>query len=279
VSAKFNYASFSWRDMGDAKRGRPGSDLRAYAEARGLAFLDNRPPKGYETILAHREGQIFNVVAGALPGGEAGALLHERLKVGAAGGKPPQGGGWWGVKYSSDLGPRRPDLGSVLDPLDLVHELVDALDPTDLLTTDLSDLLGGGEAAPQDTSFLVPCTLAATRVPGLAQARLPRLRIDRRWRVPPLGFAQRTDLKTAGLRGWHLQTTPGELDPAAVERLLTGPLRQLLEQSKKGFFQLVVAHGAVVVRRNGFLDDQEALDAHANALATAAAAARSIAQV
>jgi hypothetical protein len=273
---EFNSVAFTWRDMGDAKRGRPKSDLSGYAQARGLTFLEKRPPKGYETILPHREGQIFNVVAGTLPGGTPGVMLHERLKVGAAGGKPPQGGGWWGVRYSSDLGPRRPDLGDILDPFDLTHDLIDALDPTDLLTTDLSDFLGGGGAEPQDTSFLVPCTVAATRVPGLAQTQLPRLRIDRRWRLPPLGYEHRADMKDAGLKGWHLQTSPGELDPSG---LLTEPLRTLLEDSGRGYFQLVVADGAVVVRRNGFLDDEGELDSHAQALATVAAAARGLAGV
>jgi hypothetical protein len=273
---KFNYASFGWRDMRDARRGRPKHDLRRYAAARGLSYLDNRPPRGFAGVLPEREGQLFNVLAGRLLGGETGIVCHERLRVPARGGKPPQGGCWWGVKYSPPGG-LRPDLGELLDPLDLTHRLVDALDPTDLLMTDLSDLLGGGRAEPEDDAFLVPCTVAAARVPGIA-SELPPMRIDRRWRVPPHGFEHRVALSSVGLGGWHLQTAPDPLEQSVLERI-DGSLRELLERSRKGFFQLIVAEGAVVVRRNGFLRSDEALDRHIGALATVANAAQRLAEV
>lgn len=277
--ADFNYAAFGWRDILDARRGRPKHDLRAYAEARGLTFLDDHPPTGYETILPNREGQIFNVVAGALPGGRPGVIAHERLRIPAAGGKPPQGGGWWGVSYSSRPGESilRPDLGDILDPLDLTHDLVDALDPTDLLSTDLSDLIGGGRAEPADVAFLVPCTLAASRA---ADVRLgfPGIRIDRRWRVPPPGFDQREELKAHGLDGWHLQAAGGEVGGEWIERLLTPELRALLEGSKKGFLQLIVAGGAIAARRGGFAKEDADLDGLAQALTVFAGAARGVAE-
>jgi hypothetical protein len=203
-------------------------------------------------------------------------VCHERLRVPATGGKPPQGGGWWGVKYSPPRG-LRPDLGELLDPPDLTHRLVDALDPTDLLMTDLSDLLGGGRAEPEDDAFLVPCTVAAARLPDLP-SELPRLRIDRRWRVPPHGFEHRVALKGVGLSGWHLQTAPSPPEHRVLE-LVDGPLGELIAGSRKGFFQLVVDGGAIVVRRNGFLGSDADLDRHTQALATAASAIRHLVEV
>lgn len=277
--ADFNYAAFGWRDILDARRGHPKHDLRAYAEARGLEFAGSRPPRGYETILPSREGQIFNVVAGMLSGGRPGVIAHERLRVPAAGGKPPQGGGWWGVSYSSRPGESvlRPDLGDILDPLDLTHDLVDALDPTDLLSTDLSDLIGGGRAEPADVAFLVPCTVAASRAADV-HLGFAGIRIDRRWRVPPRGFDQREDLKSHGLDGWHLQAAGGEVGGEWIGSLLTPELRRLLEESKKGFLQLIVAGGAVVARRGGFAKEDAELDRLSEALATFATAARGVAE-
>jgi hypothetical protein len=57
-----------------------------------------------------------------------------------------------------------------------------------------------------------------------------------------------------------------------------GPIGALLRERTKGFFQVVVADGAVAVRANGFLSDPAALDAHAEALATVAAHVREIAR-
>src|ERR671920_2495 len=45
------YAALAPADVEDAKRGNPGADLRDYAQARGLEFLDRALPAGFSAAL------------------------------------------------------------------------------------------------------------------------------------------------------------------------------------------------------------------------------------
>jgi hypothetical protein len=271
--AKFNSCAFQFRDVRESRRGRPSSDLHDFARQRGVNHLGDRAPAAFAPYVPGVEGQQFNVLHGGLPGGADGILLHERLRVPALMGKPPQGNAWWAVRYSSTR--TRPDVGDVLDPFDLGGSVVETLDPTDLLMTDLSDVLGGGRSEPHDDWFLVPCTVALTLEP---KARLlPRLRMDRHWRVPPLGFEHRRECKPQGLDGWHVQSSPVALGDELLQSICAGPIGDLLRARTKGFFQIVIADGAIAVRANGFLSDPGELDALAEALGAAAAHVRALA--
>jgi hypothetical protein len=102
-------------------------------------------------------------------------------------------------------------------------------------------------------------------------AELPRLRIDRRPKVPPYGFAT-----TVRVHGWHVGSDAPGFDEAAADALLSSPFGEALDTSVP-FFQLVAARGALLVRRNGFVRSPEELDRHARALATAAGGLRAAA--
>ena len=75
-------ASFAPQDSADAKRGHPEGDLRGYAAQRGLEFLDHATPGGYRAAVPCEEELQFNVLRGALPGGEYGVVAHENLQIG-----------------------------------------------------------------------------------------------------------------------------------------------------------------------------------------------------
>jgi hypothetical protein len=69
--ADFNRVAFSREDVLDAKRGRPDAELRDYAAARGLEFLDHGTPAGYRAALQGSPEMQANVMRGVLSGGQA----------------------------------------------------------------------------------------------------------------------------------------------------------------------------------------------------------------
>lgn len=66
-----------WRDSGDARANRK-PDLQAYAAARGLQWTDRTPVHGIFCVDTFNE-DFFNLSHGPLPGGETGALCHEKV--------------------------------------------------------------------------------------------------------------------------------------------------------------------------------------------------------
>src|SRR3954470_23943843 len=76
-----NRAAFARADVEDSKRGLPALELREYAAARGLEFLDHAPAAGFRTALPCDEERQFNVMRGVLPGGAYGVLAHEALGI------------------------------------------------------------------------------------------------------------------------------------------------------------------------------------------------------
>jgi len=55
--------------------GAPKSDLRAFAEQRGLAFYGSDAPAGYKDAVGFDD--VYNTVEGVLPGGRHGLALHQ----------------------------------------------------------------------------------------------------------------------------------------------------------------------------------------------------------
>ena len=81
------YAAFEPADTDDAKRGRPDFDLRAYAEERGLEYLDKTESllAGWKQALPRFPEYIFNLARGVLPGGRYGLIYHEAFEIFSSG--------------------------------------------------------------------------------------------------------------------------------------------------------------------------------------------------
>jgi len=230
----------------DAKRGNPGADLREYAQARSLEFLDKAAPAGFAAALPGFEEYRFNVMRGVLPGGAFGMLFHQALEVPVIGRPSIDGtlhavsskspGRWWVPKL-----PNRTDIpviGDFLNP------------PTDDRPADAFD----------SYAVWIPTTTAAVNVP---EAALPLylFRIDRRRHHAPFDFKETRTLDDLGLPGWRMRTQEPVSDDL-VRRLLSGrALDVFRRRADDAFFQLLVLRGTVIVRRNGYLRDSGELDA------------------
>ena len=235
------YAALAPQDAADAKAGTAGVDLRPYAAERGLELITGSIPAGYRAAVPPWPDYLENLMRGALPGGEYGLLYHEKLELPRTGGmsgtfyaKVERSGSWKDAfRFNrTDI----PFIGDFLDP------------PTDHSPPEPYD----------GDSTWVPCTVAAVLVPETA-AVLPQLRLDRRHHHGQYDFAHHRAL--AG--GWHVRTGDGT-DPAALDRLLAGPLPGVLAGIDAALLQVVVLHGTLLLRRNGYLKEPAALDAHAS---------------
>src|SRR5690349_13830615 len=96
-----NRMAFSRDDVEDAKRGRPASDLTAYAAARGLEHLGSRTPAGFRVALPCDEERQFDVMRGVLPGGAYGVLAHEALGIPWTGDSSDWNGTFYGVRVTA----------------------------------------------------------------------------------------------------------------------------------------------------------------------------------
>jgi hypothetical protein len=77
------YGAFKPEDVEDARRREPATDLRPYAPAHGLEFLDRLNPVGYWGAVPDDSRLQFNVVRGVLPGrGRHGVMFHKLQLVG-----------------------------------------------------------------------------------------------------------------------------------------------------------------------------------------------------
>lgn len=253
------YAALARDDVDDAKRGNPGTDLRDYAQARGLEFLDKAAPAGFGAALPGFEEYRFNVMRGVLRGGEFGVLFHQALEVPVT--KTPNidgtlygvvsksPGRWWVPKL-----PNRTDIpiiGDFLDP------------PTDDRPAEAFD----------SYAVWIPSTTAAVNVPESALP-LYLFRIDRRRHHAPFDFKQSRTLDDLGLPGWRMRSQDPVSDDL-VRRLLNGPALDVFRRrADDPFFQLLVLRGTVIARRNGYLRDAAELDALATDLCVLASAIR-----
>ncbi|MEA2473921.1 MAG: hypothetical protein QOE06_1836 [Thermoleophilaceae bacterium] len=236
--AKLNRAAFSRDDVEDSKRGHPDFDLRDYAAARDLEFMDHTTATGFRGALPGDQELQSNVLRGVLPGGEYGVIAHEGLEVPWT----DDGPDWGGTFYNE-----RVTLKGNWKPF--------------------SEISG---------SARIPCTVAGIRVPETSGTH-PYLRIDTRRSSPPFSFTNRTKLDgLIGIDGWSVWCEP-EPDPATVQRLVAEPVATILRQhSEDGLFQFVIWWGTLVTRRNGYLRTAAELDELAQAAGAMAARLREV---
>jgi hypothetical protein len=243
--ADHGYAAFAPADVKDARRGHPATSLAGYATERGLEWLDRRSAAGFSAAFPGFEEYRYNAVRGMLPGGRFGVLFHQLLEVPVTGSPnisgtlygskvKVKGRGWWWLPDRTDI----PYIGQFLDT------------PTD----------PGEPDAFESHAVWIPTTTVAINVP---EAALPFFltRIDRRHHHAPFDFPHQERLAD----GWRLRAhgPVPDLDLDAV----------LARHADDPFFQILALRGTVIVRRNGYQTDIDALARDACAIADAFAAA------
>ncbi|MBE2318905.1 hypothetical protein DVA67_023230 [Solirubrobacter sp. CPCC 204708] len=237
-------AAFARADLEDARRGRPAFSLAPHAAAHGLQWLDRQAAAGFAAAIPSFPEYRFNIARGVLPGGRHGVVFHQLLEVPVTkwpnisgklhGTKVKLGGGRWWLPNRTDI----PFIGAFLDL------------PTD----------DRPPAAFDSHAVWIPTTTVAINVPETA---LPYFltRIDRRDKHAPFDFPHRQALAN----GWRLRAHGPVPDPR-IDAVLA-------RHADDPYFAVHVLRGTVIVRRNGFLADPDALARDACAIADALALA------
>jgi hypothetical protein len=239
----------------DAVRGRPGTDLAGWATRRGLRLRGCTAQGGHLSVTCPwSEDVLLGVVRGRWPGGSDGVVCHE-ARI-------------YGEGASGFFHPRQWSNGNA----DRGSRIVNAIDVmADLAGYPLPLMTGGSGAC----YFKAPYTSAGARVPHLAT--VTGLHVARRAeRYTPtdklFGTWQARALDDLGVQGHWIAAVRKHSDKAIVERLLRGPVRELLSVQQGLGFEIRIEYGQVVVSRQDFVcrdEDLDALVASAEALAGA----------
>jgi hypothetical protein len=223
-----------YRELAEsAKRGKPDFDLTGWAASRGLDVRGSKGQSGYLSVTCPWSPDIlFNVVRGNWPGGNHGVLCHEARVVNTY-----TSGTFHGGETTA------PD-----DDWNIGRLVLWGLNPFSL----------GGDG---EQWFKVPYTSAGTRVPHLAT--ITGLHVARRaerheddnavWTTRPLD-----DL---GVSGHWVAAIRRNSEEAVAERLLAGPIRDILREPQGLGFELRVEYGQAIVSRQDFVRKDEDLDA------------------
>jgi hypothetical protein len=251
-----------FRDLAaDAVRGRPDAELSGWAARRGLRFRGATAQGGHLSVTCPwSQDLLFNVVRGHWPGGTDGVVCHEVRIYGesARGFFHPRE---WSTASNGNGRGRR-----IIDAVDFIADLTGH--PLPLMTG------GGGECY-----FKVPYTSAGARVPHLAS--VTGLHVARRAeRYTPadtlFGVWESRPLDDLDVPDRWMLAVRKHSDPDAVERLLRGPIRDLLSVQQGLGFEIRIEYGQVVVSRQDFLKRDEDLDALVTAAETLARAVRDL---
>jgi hypothetical protein len=215
----------------DAARGRPQVELTDWAQRRKLSFRGGTPQGGHLSVTCPWSTDLlFNVVRGHWPGGTYGVLCHEvRLY------RLDEAGAFRGGQIADSGG----GIGGFLR---------DAVVP----------LMIGGISYQK-----VPYTSAGARVPhlgsltGLHVAR----RAERHTKADHSGMWRERPLDGFGLPDNWIAAIRKNSDDQAVERLLHGPIRDVLAAQQGLGFEIRIEYGQVIVSTQDFLARDQDLDA------------------
>ena len=237
------YAAFESADTDDAKRGRPDFDLAAYAQERGLEFLDTTQAllAGWKQALPRFPEYIFNLTRGELPGGRFGLMYHEAFEITASGEGDSVSFEVPGEYYSSYY--KGVGSATALSFLPFIGWM---------FSKDRSHVL---EEPFGLNRIWVPCTVMAVRVsePIGVAPRFSFLQANR------TGRGNGKDLKAFGLPDTRVVADP-ELPDDLLAQFMEDPHRMVHQRWIGGYFALWYSNGTLVLRRNGFVRDPAMLD-------------------
>ena len=224
----------------DGNRGHPDVDLGGWAQRRGLEYRGGRPQSGYLNVTCPwSEDILFNVVRGRLPGGEYGVLCHEnRLRTYDA-----EDGRVFGGKILRG----RPTVGGTV---------------ANVVSGTLDFVAGAGFPTGSVGVVAVPYTVAGVRAAHLGS--ITGLHVARRFEQPPqdenlMGTWRARGLDELGLPDWRAGIRMHS-DTVVVDRLLAGPLAELLRGELPLGFELMIQFGQVRVAQQTYVKRDDLLD-------------------
>ncbi|MFN8028050.1 MAG: hypothetical protein U0W40_17300 [Acidimicrobiia bacterium] len=228
------YGAFAKDDCDDAKRGEPSGTLEAYAASRGLTFTWQSQLGAYRGILPAFPEYIFNVMTGVLPGGAVGALQHELQEVEL---DQSRGIMWGGEFHGTHYTVKGKGFWNTVLPV----EIFDKAPPNEPFAAN---------------ALWAPVTAGVARVSPL----LPRELIRRKERVA----AGNPELSEWGAPGYRMEGW--KLPPEVMQAIVGGEVGEVLRTLPHPHVELMLDHGGVALRRNGFVMDDDRLDDLAHAL-------------
>ena len=253
------YGAFKRADLEDARRREPTSDLRGYAEERGLEFLDRLNPAGFWGVVPDDARLQFNVVRGVWSGDRAGVIFH---KLHAQSVLYDTGRAEWRATTGADVHELH---FKTLPPKWRARELL-AVVPV------VGDLFGHSVPTdPREEAVGIPTTVGAAHVPEAAT--VPEFRCGNNfYRGHFLPGKGPLDLAQHGVPGMELEALTGvEPDAAFLARAFAGPFGEVLHHyAGRPYLRVKVGHGQLSIVVDGYLDDPAELDALAAAAAAAA---------
>jgi hypothetical protein len=219
-----------WRERhAEAVRGTPDFTLEEWAETRGMRYRGNTVQMGY--LLATCPWSVdlvFNIVRGSLPGGVDGVLCHENRLYTASEGGRFEGG------------------------MRLMRTDSNASKAAEALTLGVSPF--GSEGY-----FKAPFTTAGARVAHFPVVR--GLHVARRRERSIVTSAlpgkwESLKLDGHGLPGW-VAGIRDRSDHEVVDRLLRGPIHDVLSREQGLGFEIRMEYGQLVISRQLYLRDAE----------------------
>lgn len=260
-SALPGYGAFKPEDVEDAERREPAVDLKPYAEARGLEYLDRNNPVGFWGVVPDDGRMQFNVLRGTLAGGRHGVLLHKLFAVPVV---------WRNRRWIEDT-------AATVHALHFAPENRGGFKARRMLglVPFVGSLSSQSPTDPRPAAAGVPTTVGACLVPEAAT--LPAfecVNFDESPLMEAMTRSTRIDLSAHGAPGTWIDARRGGWsgpDPAFVERLMATSFGDALRAcAQRAYARLKVDHGQLSVTVDGYLSDPGELDRLGEAVSAAA---------
>lgn len=223
---KGSHTSLAKADRDDSKRGAPASNLSAFAARRGLESLGTALVGAFVGVLPAWPDYIFNTTRGVLENGRFGLVEHELYEISLR----PDGDISMPGTYYSTATKNRFSFGRLI----------------------------GIEGDPKNEAFAAdsawaPSTAVVLRVPEAAT--LPRVLIR------SSDYLTFTDpsLSDDGAAGYGMVKSRF-IDDALTSRLVRGEVADALTSLDQPFVEVELERGALALRVNGFITDDQTLD-------------------
>ena len=231
-----SHVALAPEDVEASKRCRPLGDLTDFAAERGLTFGGSIILGAFAGIQPNWPDYVFNSCRGALAGRRYGVVEHELLEIPMAedgdGLGVRMGGSFWAVRTGFPPGWKKRMIPGVTE-------------------------LGLAEPGNEPFASLAawaPTTTVALHVPEAAM--LKQLLVKPAERMAAIGSPK---LEQYGLANFRIDR-PDDQSPEILAGIFGGEAGRVLGQIDAPFVELRMHHAQLTIKRNGFVEDDVALD-------------------